>query len=82
MTVLLQLDLRGVTCPTNTIEVVRRLDALPPGGVLEVMSDYPPARSTIPYHCEKRGFAYELSEPDERGTWCLRTAPKKERVDG
>ena len=32
------------------------------GEVLEVVSDYYPARSTIPYHCDKRGHRYAFAD--------------------
>lgn len=62
-----RLDLRGETCPTTSDETLRVLEALAPGEVLEVVSDYEPARSTIPYHCEKRGYPYLLGEPGGGG---------------
>ena len=52
------LDLRGQTCPTTSDETLRALEGMAPGQVLEVVSDYYPARSTIPYHCDKRGYRY------------------------
>jgi TusA-related sulfurtransferase len=52
------LDLRGQTCPTTTDETLRALEGMRAGEVLEVISDYYPARSTIPYHCDKRRYRY------------------------
>jgi TusA-related sulfurtransferase len=52
------LDLRGQTCPTTSDETLRALEGMAAGQVLEVVSDYYPARSTIPYHCDKRGYRY------------------------
>ena len=69
------LDLRGQTCPTTSDETLRTLEAMPAGATLEVLSDYYPARSTIPYHCDKRGYQYAFvdSQPnDEPGAWRLR----------
>jgi TusA-related sulfurtransferase len=57
-----QLDLRGVTCPDTTAETLRVLGQLAVGEVLEVVSDYYPARTTIPYHCAKRGYRYAFVE--------------------
>jgi tRNA 2-thiouridine synthesizing protein A len=62
-----RLDLRGETCPTTSDQTLRVLQALAPGEVLEVVSDYEPARSTIPYHCQKRGYPYLLGEPGGGG---------------
>src|ERR1700737_3985335 len=76
-----RLDLRGQTCPTTSDETLRVLEQLAVGDVLEVVSDYYPARSTIPYHSEKRGYRYALSDPESGGeglaangpaTWVIR----------
>ena len=76
-----RLDLRGQTCPTTTDETLRVLEHLAVGDVLEVVSDYYPARSTIPYHCDKRGYRYALSDvgsgglgpsANGHGTWVIR----------
>ncbi len=56
------LDLRGETCPTTSDETLRALEGMVPGEVLEVISDYYPARSTIPYHCDKRGYRYAFAD--------------------
>ena len=62
-----RLDLRGETCPTTSAETLRILEEMRPGQVLEVESDYEPARTTIPYHCGKRGYphAFIPGNPDE-----------------
>jgi TusA-related sulfurtransferase len=59
-----RLDLRGQTCPTTSDETLRVLEQLTAGEVLEVVSDYYPARSTIPYHCAKRGYPYVFVDAD------------------
>jgi TusA-related sulfurtransferase len=51
-----RLDLRGQTCPTTSGDTLRVLEHLAVGVVLEVVSDCYPARTTIPYHCDKRGY--------------------------
>lgn len=72
------LDLRGETCPTTSAETLRILEDMAPGQVLEVESDYEPARSTIPYHCGKRGYphAFVARDPDgprsPRSVWRIR----------
>ena len=67
------LDLRGHTCPTTSDETLRVLETLSPGEVLEVQSDYYPARSTIPYHCDKRGYRYTLLDSVPQGPeWRIR----------
>src|SRR5438445_3778155 len=75
-----RLDLRGQTCPTTTDETLRVLEQLAVGDVLEVVSDYYPARSTIPYHCDKRGYRYHFGDdpgglgpsPSGAATWRIR----------
>ncbi len=57
-----RLDIRGQTCPTTTDETLRALEQMAAGDVLEVVSDYYPARSTIPYHCDKRGYRYHFGD--------------------
>ena len=57
-----RLDLRGQTCPTTSDETLRVLEEMSSGEVLEVTSDYYPARSTIPYHCDKRGYRYHFGD--------------------
>lgn len=66
------LDLRGRRCPATTDETLKALKQLQAGEVLEVVSDYYPARSTIPYHCEKRGHMYFMTEPDTARSWRVR----------
>src|SRR5438445_1254309 len=76
-----RLDLRGQTCPTTSDETLRVLEQLTVGEVLEVISDYYPARSTIPYHCDKRGYRYAFADagpgevipaPSGPGVWVIR----------
>ena len=62
-----RLDLRGQTCPTTSDETLRVLEQLTVGEVLEVVSDYYPARWTIPYHCDKRGYRYVFIDADPAG---------------
>ncbi|HWB72049.1 MAG TPA: sulfurtransferase TusA family protein [Egibacteraceae bacterium] len=70
MTPTRRLDLRGEVCPTPTDETLRILSQMAPGEVLEVESDYYPAKSTLPFLCDKRGYAYAFSgeqAPTDRG---------------
>jgi len=66
-----RLDMRGEVCPTPTDETLRVLEGMDAGQVLEVESDYYPAKSTIPYHCDKRGYRYLLLDSDQP-VWRLR----------
>ena len=43
-----ELDIRGKVCPDPTMEVYKALERLSVGESLTVISDYPPARQTIP----------------------------------
>jgi TusA-related sulfurtransferase len=70
-----RLDLRGETCPTTSDETLRAMEELAVGQVLEVLSDYYPARSTLPYHCDKRGYRYELSDEDPGGPPAVSQSP-------
>lgn len=58
------LDLRGSVCPGPTGDTLAALKKLPPGGSLAVITDYPPARQTIPQLVEKRGCRWEITEDD------------------
>ena len=66
-----RLDMRGEVCPTPTDETLRVLEDMTAGQVLEVVSDYYPAKSTIPYHCDKRGYRYLLLDSDQP-VWKIR----------
>jgi TusA-related sulfurtransferase len=61
---LVELDLRGSVCPGPTGETLAALKRLPPGGELIVVSDYLPARQTIPRLVEQRGCTWEITEDD------------------
>lgn len=59
-----RLDLRGKVCPYPTFETAMVLNSMEVGEVLEIVSDYYPAKQTIPDLLESRGFAFELIEED------------------
>ena len=60
----LELDLRGRVCPGPTGDTLAALKRLPPGGRLAVVTDYLPARQTIPRLVEQRGCSWEITEDD------------------
>jgi TusA-related sulfurtransferase len=60
----LELDLRGNICPGPTAETLAALKKLSPGGKLVVISDYLPARQTIPRLLEERGCSWQMTEDD------------------
>jgi TusA-related sulfurtransferase len=61
---LVELDLRGNVCPGPTGDTLAALKKLPPGATLTVISDYLPARQTIPHLVEQRGCSWQISEDD------------------
>lgn len=58
------LDLRGSVCPGPTADTLMALKKLPAGGKLLVVTDYSPARQTIPRLVEKRGCSWQITEED------------------
>ena len=63
---LVELDLRGSVCPGPTGDTLAALKELPPGGRLIVVSDYLPARQTIPPLVEQRGCSWQITHDDAR----------------
>jgi TusA-related sulfurtransferase len=59
-----ELDLRGDICPGPTAETLEALKTIPPGGKLAVVTDYLPARQTIPRLVEQRGCSWRMTEDD------------------
>lgn len=60
------LDLRGSICPGPTEETLVALKRLLPRGKLVVITDYPPARQTIPRLVAERGCTWSIVEDDGR----------------
>ncbi len=61
---MMELDLRGSICPGPTADTLATLKKLPPGGKLVVITDYLPARQTIPRLLEERGCSWQMTEDD------------------
>jgi TusA-related sulfurtransferase len=61
---LVELDLRGDICPGPTGDTLAALKKLPPGGKLAVITDYLPARQTIPRLVEQRGCSWQITQDD------------------
>ena len=59
------LDLRGKVCPYPTLEPRLALNEMATGEVLEVITDYYPARQTIPQLMQDLGHMYELTDGDK-----------------
>jgi TusA-related sulfurtransferase len=60
----MELDLRGSVCPGPTGDTLAALKKLPSGGKLVVITDYLPARQTIPRLVEQRGFSWQITQDD------------------
>jgi TusA-related sulfurtransferase len=65
-----QLDLRGKVCPYPTAEVLDALKGLPSGATLEVLSDYLPARYTVPALVTELGYRHDLQDNGD-GTFTI-----------
>jgi len=66
----MELDLRGSVCPGPTADTLAALKKLPPGSKLVVITDYLPARQTIPRLVEQRGCSWQITEDDGK-IFCL-----------
>lgn len=57
-----QLDVRGEICPYPMMRAVEALKKLPADEGLEVLTDHPPALTTIPWEAAKLGYTADLEE--------------------
>ena len=60
-----RLDLRGQVCPGPTVDTRLALREMHSGDVLEVVTDYYPARQTIPALMSELGYSCELLDGDQ-----------------
>ncbi|HVH73141.1 MAG TPA: sulfurtransferase TusA family protein [Candidatus Dormibacteraeota bacterium] len=60
-----RLDLRGKVCPHPTLDTRTTLSEMAAGEVLEVMTDYYPAKQTIPMLMRELGYLCELRDGDQ-----------------
>ena len=66
------LDVRGEICPYPMMRTNQELDdTVPPLSKLEVLTDHPPALSTIPPEAMKRGYGCEIEE-EKPGEWRIK----------
>lgn len=66
------LDVRGEICPYPMLRTNRELDEVRVGvPALDVLTDHPPALSTIPPEVMKRGYGCEIEETAD-GEWRIR----------
>ncbi len=59
------LDLRGKVCPYPTLDTSLTLKTMEAGETLEVVTDYYPARQTIPELMRDLGYPCELVNGDQ-----------------
>ena len=59
------LDVRGQVCPAPTVDTRLTLKTMSPGEILEVVTDYYPARQTIPALMSELGYPCELVDGDQ-----------------
>jgi TusA-related sulfurtransferase len=64
-TITRRLDLRGEICPGPTVDTRLTLKEMATGEVLEVTTDYYPARQTIPALMKDLGYPCELVDGDQ-----------------
>ena len=67
----LVLDCLGRPCPVPVLELARALLTLPPGTVVEVVSDDPAALVDIPAFCRLRGHTHLGARPQPVGNGLL-----------
>ncbi len=66
------LFVRGRICPYPMLRTNKELDEVHPGlHALDVLTDHPPALSTIPPEAMKRGYGCEIDEVRD-GEWVIR----------
>jgi tRNA 2-thiouridine synthesizing protein A len=56
-------EARGVLCPVPIIRLARAAAALPPGSVVELLTDDPAAEHDVPAWCRLRGHDLVSTEP-------------------
>jgi hydroxyacylglutathione hydrolase len=59
------LDLRGAVCPGPTFDTRMALKEMAPGETLEVVTDYYPAKQTIPALMRDLGYPCEIKDADQ-----------------
>jgi len=64
----MKLDVRGEICPYPMMKATAALKKLKDGDDLEVVTDHPPALSTIPWEAAKMGYRAEIEEA-ARSEW-------------
>lgn len=57
------LDVLGETCPYPQLYTKKKLEKMPLGSVLEVITDHPPAaEETIPGYCNEMNYPFHVTK--------------------
>lgn len=62
-----ELDARGLLCPLPVLKARKRLQALDPGDVLEMLADDPAAVVDVPHFCAEQGHQLVGQDAAEDG---------------
>ena len=64
-----RLDLRGYVCPYPQLATLKELRNLPPGTIIEVITDNLPSCENVPSVARREGHEVMAVEEVERGVW-------------
>ena len=67
-----RLDATGLLCPLPVLKARKRLMAMAPGAVLEVLADDPAAVVDMPHFCTEQGHELLAQEAGEGGAQVYR----------
>lgn len=56
------LDVRGEICPYPMLKAKEAMEAATPDETIEVLTDHPPALTTVPWQARKLGFRADVQE--------------------
>lgn len=61
-----RVDARGLRCPLPVLRLRREAEAVPSGGVIELLATDPAARVDVPAFCAQKGWVLESvsDQPD------------------
>ncbi|MBW2065422.1 MAG: sulfurtransferase TusA family protein [Deltaproteobacteria bacterium] len=74
-----ELDVRGLVCPYPQLLVLKALNKIPSGNLLEVMIDNPPSVRNIPAALEENGCKVEGISSLKRTEWKIVIRNKKQK---
>ena len=60
-----EMDLSGLLCPLPVLKARKRLESMPPGGILKVIASDPMSAVDMPHFCNEQGHA--LLSQEKRG---------------